>query len=162
MQETRAWSVDHKDSLAKEMVTHSSFLAWEIPRTEEPGRLQSMDLQKSQTWLRINNNNNIHCPSVWNIFIISSIIDVFKLFDVINVFHLFFAFTWRIIALQCWIGFCHKTMWVTHKCKVTNFCLRNVLFSLLMKSDCDKFLFTLSGEVILISFPHFLLECLFL
>ena len=37
--------------LEKEMVTHSSILAWEIPWTEEPGRLQSMALQKSQTWL---------------------------------------------------------------------------------------------------------------
>ena len=31
------------------MVTHSSILAWEIPWTEEPGRLQSMGLQKSWT-----------------------------------------------------------------------------------------------------------------
>ena len=36
-------------SLEKEMTTHSSILAWEIPRTEEPGRLQSMKWQKSQT-----------------------------------------------------------------------------------------------------------------
>ena len=34
-------------SLKKEMVTHSSILAWRIPRTEEPGRLQSLGLQKS-------------------------------------------------------------------------------------------------------------------
>ena len=33
------------------MATHSSTLAWEIPRTEEPGRLQFMELQKSRTWL---------------------------------------------------------------------------------------------------------------
>ena len=31
------------------MATHSSILAWEIPRTEEPGGLQSMGSQKSQT-----------------------------------------------------------------------------------------------------------------
>ena len=36
-------------SLEKEMATHSSILAWEIPGTEEPGRLQSMWSQKSQT-----------------------------------------------------------------------------------------------------------------
>ena len=35
-----------EDSLEKEMVTHSSILAWEIPWTEEPGRLQSMGLQR--------------------------------------------------------------------------------------------------------------------
>ena len=33
------------------MATHSSILAWRIPWTEEPGRLQSMGLQKSQTQL---------------------------------------------------------------------------------------------------------------
>ena len=33
------------------MATHSSILAWEIPWTEEPGRLQSMGLQKSQIQL---------------------------------------------------------------------------------------------------------------
>ena len=36
-----------EDPLEKEMKTHSSILAWEIPRTEEPGRLQSMGSQKS-------------------------------------------------------------------------------------------------------------------
>ena len=34
--------------LVKEMATHSSILAWEIPWTEEPGRLQSMGLQTSK------------------------------------------------------------------------------------------------------------------
>ena len=32
--------------LLKEMATHSSILAWEIPRIQEPGRLQSLGLQK--------------------------------------------------------------------------------------------------------------------
>ena len=35
-------SLGQKDSLEKEVATHSSILAWEIPLTEEPGRLQSM------------------------------------------------------------------------------------------------------------------------
>ena len=35
---------DQQDSLEKELATHSSTLAWEIPCTEEPGRLQSMQL----------------------------------------------------------------------------------------------------------------------
>ena len=34
-------------SVEKETATHSSILAWEIPWTEEPGRLQSMELQES-------------------------------------------------------------------------------------------------------------------
>ena len=38
-----------EDTLEKEMATHSSILAWEIPWTEEPGGLQSMGSPKSQT-----------------------------------------------------------------------------------------------------------------
>ena len=41
-----------EDPLEKEMATHSSILAWEIPWTEEPGGLQSMGSQKSWTRLR--------------------------------------------------------------------------------------------------------------
>ena len=41
-----------EDPLEKQMTTHSSTLAWEIPRREEPGGLQSMGLQKSQTQLK--------------------------------------------------------------------------------------------------------------
>ena len=42
MLETRVQSLDWEDPLEKEMATHSSTLTWKIPRTEEPGRLQSM------------------------------------------------------------------------------------------------------------------------
>ena len=38
-----------KDPLEEEMATHSSILAWRIPRTEEPGGLQPMGSQRSQT-----------------------------------------------------------------------------------------------------------------
>ena len=41
MQERQVWSLSWEDSLEKEMVTHSSILAWEIPLTEEPYRLYS-------------------------------------------------------------------------------------------------------------------------
>ena len=50
MQETQVRSLGQEDSMEKEMATHSSILAWEIPWTEEPGRLQSSGLQ-SQTGL---------------------------------------------------------------------------------------------------------------
>ena len=46
MRETRVRSLDWEDLLEKEMATHSSVLAWRIPRTEEPGRLQSMGSQR--------------------------------------------------------------------------------------------------------------------
>ena len=42
MQETWVLSLGWEDPLEKEMATHSSILAWRIPWTEEPGRLQSM------------------------------------------------------------------------------------------------------------------------
>ena len=46
MWETWVQSLGRKDLLEKEMATHSSILAWKIPWTEEPGRLQSMGLQR--------------------------------------------------------------------------------------------------------------------
>ena len=42
MQEMQIQSLSQEDPLKKEMTTHSSILAWEIPSTEEPGRLQFM------------------------------------------------------------------------------------------------------------------------
>ena len=45
MRETQVQSLGQKDLLEKEMATHSSILAWEIPWTEDPGRLQSMGSQ---------------------------------------------------------------------------------------------------------------------
>ena len=47
MQETQILSLGQEDPLEKEMAAHSSILAWEIPWTEEPGRLQSMGSQES-------------------------------------------------------------------------------------------------------------------
>ena len=46
MRETWVGSLGREESLEKEMVTHSSTLAWKIPWTEEPGRLQSMGSQR--------------------------------------------------------------------------------------------------------------------
>ena len=45
-QETQVQSLSWEDSLEKEMAPHSRILAWRIPWTEEPGRLQSMGSQK--------------------------------------------------------------------------------------------------------------------
>ena len=49
MQETWVRFLDWEDPLEKEMATHSSVLAWRIPWTEEPGGLQSMWSQESDT-----------------------------------------------------------------------------------------------------------------
>ena len=46
MEETQVQSLGQEDPLEKEMATHSSTLAWKIPWTEEPGRLQSVGSQR--------------------------------------------------------------------------------------------------------------------
>ena len=47
MQEMQVQSLDQENPLEKEMATHSSILAWEIPWTEKPGGLQSMGSEKT-------------------------------------------------------------------------------------------------------------------
>ena len=47
--ETRVQFLGWEDPLEKETATLSSILAWEIPWTEEPGRVQSIESQKSDT-----------------------------------------------------------------------------------------------------------------
>ena len=46
MRETRVRSLGREDLLEKEMAIHSSTIAWKIPWTEEPGRLQSVGSQR--------------------------------------------------------------------------------------------------------------------
>ena len=60
-QQMQVPSLYQEDPLEKEIATHSSILAWEIPWTEEPGGLQSMGLQ-SQTRL----DNNKGCSPLGN------------------------------------------------------------------------------------------------
>ena len=58
MRETWVWSVGWQDPLEKEMATHSSILAWEIPWTEEPGGLQSMGSKRVERDLASKPTNN--------------------------------------------------------------------------------------------------------
>ena len=46
MQDMWVWSVGQEDPVEKQMATHSSIPVWEIPWTEEPGELKSMEPQK--------------------------------------------------------------------------------------------------------------------
>ena len=52
MQETQVQSLGREDPREKEIAAHSNVLAWEIPRTEEPGRFTVPRVTKSQTRLR--------------------------------------------------------------------------------------------------------------
>ena len=56
-QEMGVHSLGQDDPLEKEMATQSSILAWEIPWTEEPGGLQSMDLQRVTHYLATNRSS---------------------------------------------------------------------------------------------------------
>ena len=55
IEEIQVQSLGQEDPLEKGMATHSSILAWRIPRTEEPGSLQSMGLKESDMteWLTL-------------------------------------------------------------------------------------------------------------
>ena len=58
----RVRSLGWKDPLNKELITHSNILAWEIPWVVEPGRLQSMGVQRVRYDLATNNNIlTLHC-----------------------------------------------------------------------------------------------------
>ena len=65
MQETQVQSLGREDPLEKEIATHASVLAWKIPWTEEPGRLQPMD-RKSQTQLSRQTTNSDEWIGSWN------------------------------------------------------------------------------------------------
>ena len=63
-QETRVRSLGWEDPLEKEMVTHSSILAWRIPWAEEPGRLQSTGSQKVRHDWETSHTHTIYRHSV--------------------------------------------------------------------------------------------------
>ena len=88
-QKTQVQSLDQEDSLEKEIAIHSSILAWKIPWTEEPGRLQSMGLQ------RIRHN----------------LVTEHTMQDVSCIFHWFPLSMWRKITfIPSFWEFCHKIM----------------------------------------------------
>ena len=62
MQEIWVWSLGWEDPLEKEMATHSSIRAWEIPRTEEPGGLQTGVVEEFDMSSWLNNSASSFCP----------------------------------------------------------------------------------------------------
>ena len=75
----------------KEMATHSSILAWEIPWTEEPSRLESVGLRKKKTKKRV--GYNLAAKQQHFLFVC--------------LFVSFIFISWRLITLQYCSGFCH-------------------------------------------------------
>ena len=76
MQETWVRSLGQEDPLEKEMATHSSTLAWKIPWTEKPCRLQSMG---SQSRTRLSDFTSLHSVVRKSMCIISFSIKIEKL-----------------------------------------------------------------------------------
>ena len=89
------------------MAAHSSILAWEIPLTEEPGRLQSARSQKSWTWLSGSNNSvpfwshyHFHQPHISLLWLCSFPIPT-PSSRLINIFYIYsFAFTRDFIQME--------------------------------------------------------------
>ena len=59
-QETQVWSLGREEPLEEKMATHSNILAWKIPWTEEPGRLQSMGSWELDTAERLNTHIDMY------------------------------------------------------------------------------------------------------
>ena len=57
MQETQVQSLCQKDPLEKEIASHTSIFAWEIPWTKEPNGLQSRELQESDITEQLNHHH---------------------------------------------------------------------------------------------------------
>ena len=82
------------------MAAHSNILAWRIPWTEEPGRLQSIGSQRVRHdrghWARIHagreKTSHLSCC----------------------LYFLKFIFNWRTVVLQYRVGFCHTSIWINH------------------------------------------------
>ena len=64
MQEIQVWSRVWEDPLEKEMTTHSSILAWEIPRTEETGGYSSWVTKESDITQRLDNNESSYTDAL--------------------------------------------------------------------------------------------------
>ena len=76
VQEIQVQSLGQEDSLKKEMATHSSILAWKIPWTEEPGRLQSMESQI--VWYEWVILLSFFLPTLWDLKVRGYIYNILK------------------------------------------------------------------------------------
>ena len=74
MRETQVQSLSREDPLEKEMATHSNTLAWNIPWTEKPNRLQSTyQASQSMGLKRVTERLHFHFPSLFLLYMFPSI-----------------------------------------------------------------------------------------
>ena len=98
----------------KEMSTHSSILAWEIPWTEEPGRLQSMGLQRvGPMWLSMYTRTSQASPHCFRIFplLSSVIINLIVVSQSPLKFHLYLQFPHGVSKLTIWLSYSIPAPW---------------------------------------------------
>ena len=83
VQETWVWSLGWQDPLEKGMATHSSILAWRIPWTEEPGKLQSVGSQRVRhDWVT---HTHTHTHTEWHVCERVSLIMIIIIFLVVEI-----------------------------------------------------------------------------
>ena len=83
-QETWVQSLGQEDPLEEGMATHSSILAWRIPWTEEPGRLQSIE---SQGWTRLkqlSTHTHTHVQVIFCLFVCQWTLGCFHVLTIVN------------------------------------------------------------------------------
>ena len=144
MQETRFWSLGWEDPLEEKMATHSSILAWKIPWTEKPGRLQSIGLQSfGHNWSNLAHMHSNQCKvihkytiHVYHISYISCISLIYKSCRYTNHFRFYLCFSNN---EQCWISSC--SYWPS-VCTWRNTCLGPIpIFFIGLFGDLGFFFF---------------------
>ena len=122
MQETWVWFLGREDSLEKEMATHFSILDWRIPWTEEPGRLQSIGLQESETTTTMNIDQLLIYSFSWFfssvLYFVSKTLVHILLDLYLNIhwgFNIKVCFYFQILLVHCWgyrkeTDFCKLTL----------------------------------------------------
>ena len=109
MQETWVQSLDWEDPLEEEMATHFGILAWRIPWTEEPGGLQSMEAQESDTteWLSAQRSWFSMCQNFFTFLWYSSVHSIVCVFVGVCVFFLYvFMCIYTCYPFTCWTPVC--------------------------------------------------------
>ena len=114
------------------MVTHSSILAWRIPWTEEPGRLQSMGLQELDTTQLLNHHH--HCVLTTILLIVLDLFLQLLLFP--SSFVLFYCdVMFRSLFLLCVRNYCGFLVCSYHEISIQQYINKIVLSCCLLISD---------------------------
>ena len=122
-QEMQVRSLGWEDPLRKEIMGLHSILAWKIPPTEEPGRLQSMGLQRVRPESVPEQQHDV-CEICSGALVSDSQYTAKRSSELplptsdehcsLSFFKI--NFSWRLITLQYCGGFCHTLTWISHGC----------------------------------------------